>query len=510
MNPKVLLQRNRETLKTKMDARNAATAALAALRGRVDAGESVPDDEIERAIQARGAVDAEIDVLESQAAELRAEISRDEAMERLAGETVPGSGAVVVNPADLAGYTPAGERNQSAAHVSRAVVTSEPRTYTARSNQGRDGVSFFSDAWMARSGDGYDVQGARERLARHDREVRVEGEQVERASTTTTFGSLIVPQYLVDMAAPLLRAGRPVANICNGHELPERGMSLVIPRVTTGTATAVQSAQNTAVQNTDPVVTDLTIPVVTVAGQVDISRQALERGSGMDSLLYADLTRAHAASVDVQVLNGSGTAGQALGILNTAGATQASAYAAPATAATFNLKKAGAIAAVTSQGAGLIARLIVMHPSRWAWLTGQLDSANRPLVVANTMANFNALAVVTKPGQISTDMDPINGAQFIGIDNSGLPVMTDLNIPTAVGTGPEDVVIVGDNAEWHLWEEGSGAPRELRFDQTLGGQLTTKLVVYSYMAFTAARYPGATAKIGGNSTAGNGQIAPTF
>lgn len=517
MGPKERLRLNREALKGKLATRATQTQALETLRGRLESGDTtVTDGDITTAVQAREATDQEIDVLESQAAELQREIDRDEAMERLAGETVPGSGAIPVNPADLQGYRAAGERN--AAHQSRAVVTSEPRTYSERSNifGGEAGrVSFFSDAWRAQTGRGSDVAGARERLARHDREVQVEGEMSERsmdqrASTTSTFGSLVVPQYLTEMVAPLLRAGRPIANICNGHELPDRGMALIIPRVTSGTATGVQATQNTAVQNTDPTVTDLTVPVVTIAGQVDISRQALERGVGIDTLLYQDLARAHAVNVDVQVLNGSGTAGQALGILNTAGASQATAFTAAATGQTYNLKKAGQIAAVSSQGAGLYPRLIAMHPNRWAWLGAQLDSANRPLVVANTIANFNALAVISKPGQISADSDPINGAQFVGVDNSGLPVLTDLNIPTAVGTGPEDIVIVGDNSEWHLWEEGSGLPRELRFDETLAGQLTTKLVVYSYIAFTAGRYPGATGKVGGNSAAGFGLVAPTF
>ena len=62
-----------------------------------------------------------------------------------------------------------------------------------------------------------------------------------------------------------------------------------------------------------------------------------------------------------------------------------------------------------------------------------------------------------------------------------------------------------------LWEDGDGMPRELRFEQTLGNQLTTKLVVYGYAAFTAGRYPTAVGVVGGNAgTAGFGLVAPTF
>ncbi len=100
----------------------------------------------------------------------------------------------------------------------------------------------------------------------------------------------------------------------------------------------------------------------------------------------------------------------------------------------------------------------------------------------------------------------------MGIHSSGLPVLTDLNVPTAVGaaTGGEDLVFASDTTEYHLWEEGDGRPTELKFEQTTGGSLTTKLVVYSYAAFTAGRYPGATGKIGGLDTTTNGQVAPAF
>jgi hypothetical protein len=54
-------------------------------------------------------------------------------------------------------------------------------------------------------------------------------------------------------------------------------------------------------------------------------------------------------------------------------------------------------------------------------------------------------------------------------------------------------------------------PAQLRFEQTLGQNLTTKLVAYGYAAFTAGRYPQAVSRVGGADTAaGNGLVAPTF
>ena len=188
-----------------------------------------------------------------------------------------------------------------------------------------------------------------------------------------------------------------------------------------------------------------------------------------------------------------------LGILQTAGTNQATAFTAAATAATFSSKSAGQLSAVATTRFAP-ATLTVMHPQRWNWLLGQVDSSNRPLAVPVANGPFNAQAVYDQP----TGHGPIVG-YFLG-----LPVVTDPNLPTNIGSGPEDVVIVMRKEDQLLWEDGDGMPRELRFEQTLGNQLTTKLVVYGYAAFTAGRYPASVGKVGGNSAAGFGLVAPTF
>lgn len=480
------LESVRAALNVAITARATAQAGLETVRSN-DASTA---EEITAATAARDAFDTEIDTLTAREATLVADEARSAALEELQNRVQPGAGAQrqMARPGDG--------------------VQREARTYSELTNQ-RDKVSFFQDAYRATVK--FDSQ-ARARIDRHAEEVRVDqAEQFERATTTGSFGGLVVPQYLTDMAAPLLRFGRPLANASNRHQLPDRGMSLIIPRATTGSATAVQATQNSALQNTDMAVTDLTVPVVTIGGQQDVARQALERGDHVDTFIYSDLARAHAANVDNQVINGSGASGQALGIVNTAGIGAATAYGAPPTPTLFNLKVAGQITAVTSAGAGIWAKCLVMHPRRWGWLLGQVDSTGRPIVTANNIANFNAIANVTSPGQISADPDGINGYHFVGIHSSGLPVLTDLNVPSTVGTNSEDLVFASDLTEYHLWEEGSGLPTELKFEQTTGGSLTTKLVVYSYIAFTAGRYPAATGKIGGlDATATWGQVAPTF
>jgi hypothetical protein len=200
-----------------------------------------------------------------------------------------------------------------------------------------------------------------------------------------------------------------------------------------------------------------------------------------------------------------------LGILNTAGINAATLFGAVPGAANFTLKVAGQITAVTSLGAGVSPKLLVAHPRRWGWLTGIVDASNRPVVLANPMGPFNALSTIKAPGLEGSDPDPVSGVTIVGTHSSGLPILTDLNIPITVGTNSEDVVLALDTDQIFLWEDGDGMPNQLSFEQTAGPSLTTTLVVYSYIAFTAGRYPGAVGKLGGlDSTATFGLVAPTF
>lgn len=395
------------------------------------------------------------------------------------------------------------------ARAGGAQVTREERTYTQEKDR-RGEASFFADSFRAVQ---LNNSAAMERLARHGREVEVEREGVQtRATTTSSFAGLVVPQYLIDQYALVLRAGRPLANICNRMPLPDQGMQFLVPRGTTGASAASQATENANVSSTDEVWANVTVNVATIAGQQDISRQSLERGTpGIDQIVYNDLGRAYSAELDRQVANGSGASGQMLGILQTAGINASTAYGAAATPVTFFLKTAGGLNGVASAGTAIAPNVIVMHPRRWYWLSSQVDSANRPLVtpVGEGLQIFNGMAVNTYPGGYSGD-EP-GGARIVGYMH-GLPVIIDTNIPTNVGGGStEDVAIEMDSSQALLWEDGDGMPRQLRFEQTLGNQLTVKLVCYGYAAFTAGRYPVAFSKVGGaDATGANGQQAPAF
>lgn len=475
------LKKLRAALATKLTERKAKAEAITTLRAAIDAQEGDPTDaqiaELRGNVEGRDALDTEIEDLRTQADTLDAEIRGNEAAERM-----------------FAGI-PAVERSHEPARVGR-----EERTYSAEKSA-RGDASFFADSFRAANMGDFNAQ---QRLQRHDAEVRAEGEFTERATTTGSYGSLVIPQYLLDQAAPIARAGRPFANTLNRQQLPEQGMTVVVPRGTTGATEAVQATQNSTVSSTDQVWADLNIPIVTIAGQQDVSRQSLERGyPGLDELVYMDLAGAYAVQLDAQVISGTGSSGQMLGVVNTAGINQASAFGAAATPTTYYSKVAGQVNAVETTRF-MAPTAIVMHPRRWNWLISQVDTQGRPLVVPGANGVMNALGVFNTPIE-TVSSSPVGQLQ-------GLPVITDASIPTGVGTGPEDLTVVYRREDLILWEDlgNAGLPRQLRFEQTLGGQLTVKLVAYNYGAFTAGRYPQSVGVVGGNSAVGFGTTTPAF
>lgn len=355
--------------------------------------------------------------------------------------------------------------------ASPAVVKTEARTYSLNSDH-----SFIADAYAAQiSGD----FAARERLARHMNEERVERRDV----TSANFAGLIVPQYLTDLAAPYARAGRPTADIARKHQLPAAGLTLSISKVTTGSSVAAQT-EGAAVSETNMDDTKLDISVNTYAGQQNVSRQALERGTGVDALVMADLVSAYHTSLNTAVV---------AELLASAGQSVTYTDASP-TVAELYPKLLDAIQKVqTTFFAG--PNVIIMHPRRLAWILAALDSTNRPLAVPAPSA-INPVAL----GQGSVQYGNS------GYSIAGLPVVTDATVSTAQGAGTnQDTIYIGNAQELHLWEQGSGEPMMLRFEQPKGNELDVQMIVYGYAAFTANRYPNAWAQINGT-----GLVTPTF
>jgi len=444
----------------------------------------------DKVVERRDAVKAEMDaVLEAVASEDRTDLTVEETekVDALVEEARSLDTKIEKLKAQADADAKASEIRSSVASVATprvggTTVTRESRTYSERSDS-----SFFKDAYNAQFKSDFSAQ---DRLARHMRE-----EEIERRDVgTPQFDGLVIPQYLIDLAAPLARAGRPFADFAtNKMTLPASGMTLNISRMTTGSSTAVQVTQNDAVSETDVDDTLLTVNVRTIAGQQDMSRQAIERGTGIDVFVTADLIKSWHTTLDSQILNGAGTAGTIKGLRASGG----NAITFTSTAPTVGLlypKLADAIQQIQTNSFTNPTHFI-MHPRRLAFLLAAVDSTNRPLVVPAANGPMNAAGVGAGSSAYGNS----------GYQMMGLPIITDANVGTTYGTTTnQDEIYVVNAGEAHLWEQ-PGSPFTLRYDATGAGSLTLKAVVYGYAAFTAERYPLAASII-----SGSGLSAPTF
>jgi HK97 family phage major capsid protein len=385
------------------------------------------------------------------------------------------------NDAAARDVRPTGVRKPSYDGVAR--IGMEERTYRPDDTRtGRPG--FYRDLAL---GQVFQDPAAGQRLARHAREVEVDGAAgvQMRAIGTGAVAGLTPPQYLVDQFAELARAGRPVASAVTSLPLPEDGMSVNLSRITTGTSTASQASENAAVSQTDADDTLLTVPVNTIAGQQTISRQAVERGTLTEQVLTADLSNSHNTEMDRQVINGSGASGQHLGILGTSGVIGITYTDATPTAGELWPKLVDAVRQVPAQRyAG--ANTLVMNPLGWGWLLSTLDTAGRPLfAVGGSEGAFNTMG----------------GSDTAGYEMSGrmlgCNVIVSGNVPTNLGGGTNETRFIAMRADdQFLWEDAN-APIYIRAEQPSAASLGVLFVVYSYSAFTAGRQPKSVAVVSG-------------
>lgn len=340
----------------------------------------------------------------------------------------------------------------------------------------KHGRSFFADMYAAKQGDLV----AQERLSRHQ---HLELER--RSMSSGTFGGLIPPAYLLELYAKAGRSGRHIVDSLDHQDLPEYGMSIILPRITTGTAAGIQASENSAVSTQDAVETDLTVPVRTIAGYVPVSRQSLERAQYNSEILFEDLVARNFAAFESQAVSGSGSSGQHLGLLNTSGTESVALNSWSVGNLWGALADSVARIAVNVGGLGYQADTVAMHPRRWSAIASSLDTTDRPLLLPASNAMFNALGAgdAAKYG--------FAGSLF------GLKVITSTGIPVNQGAGSnQDVVFVYSSQAHHAFERPED-PITLAFEQQAGSSLTVECIAYSYNAVTWGRYPGAVAVISG-------------
>ena len=384
-----------------------------------------------------------------------------------------------------------------------ASVKHEPRTYGPGSSH-----SYFADFVRASSPQWKGHKAATERLAKHSSEIsavlrdnpasdeamRAKGavydtnrangsEGAEYAMSelrgrfdaetragmdtgSTSGGSFVTPQYFVSDYAPYRQFGRIFIDAANKQSLPDYGMSVYIPAVSNAAGISSQSSQNTGITEQDPTALYLSSALNTLAGQVTVSQQLLDRAGpnfAFDKMVFDQLNRAYAVAVDQYVL------------------TQAIATAGVITATTsftvpYALQKVGQAKAATVNAAGTVlpATHAFFTPSRWEYISTQTNTNGAPYVQPSYAGVFQAIAAGTS-GKPITDGDT-------GYTLGGLNVFEDGNIPLQ---STYDQTIVAHMPEVWVWE-GDLVPRTI--PQTYAQDLSVLLQLYAYVT-CIVRYP---------------------
>lgn len=348
--------------------------------------------------------------------------------------------------------------------------------------------SYFRDLYLSKQkGD----REATDRLSQHSLAVRSEKEKRDITTTDTAGGEFVPPLHLVNEYIAKARAGRITADLCSKFALPPGTDSINFPAITTGTKTAAQATQNTGLQETNLVTAIVTAPVTTIGGIQDVSVQLVEQSPiAFDQVIFSDLIAAQALAVGTSVINDTGGSGTLEGFrsvdtVNTITYTDAS----PTAQETVS-KIADGISQVATKRF-LPADAIVMHPRRWYALASA--AATGFPVVARQNAAVNT---VGQAGETAAE-------GLVG-NILGLPVFIDPNIPTTLGAGTdEDIIIVSRFADAYLFES---TPKAEVFRETLSAEATVRFRLYGYVAFTAERYVGVDTSI----VTGTGLVAPTF
>lgn len=359
----------------------------------------------------------------------------------------------------------------------RITVGEEPKTY----RQTDPNRSFFRDLVAAYVNQ--DTE-SRERLERNNREMAFE--QRDITTSATAGGGFVPPSYLQSYYAEYARESRPFADTVPSSPLNSVGMTITIPRITTGTTvTHIITQNSTAPAETNIVDSNLDVPVVTLAGMQDVSQALFERSDpSIDQIVFNDLRADYDRYLDTQMLSGTGANGQHLGIRAVTSPNTVTYTQATPTAALTTPKVYDAIQQIATNRHAP-AEVIVMHPRRSAWLASNLSSTF-PLF---QVGGLNQAA----------------GTQDIGslISVSGLKVVSDSNVGILYGASTtEDEIYVVRTSDMHLWE----GPLQARVMPEVGsGTLTVRLILHGFSAFASARFAKSITVV-----SGTGLIAPTF
>lgn len=304
---------------------------------------------------------------------------------------------------------------------------------------------------------------AAERLSRHDAQMR------DMSTASTAGGNFVPPIYLGELYESVRRNRRVVVEALPKLPLPPSGDTISIPAFTSGGAMGAQQESN-SVAETDLVSATTSVSVRTYAGQMDVSRQLLDRaeagGQMIDTLIFRELVNAYDASLEADVINGTAAAYKHVGLLQLTNAASVTYTAGTATASDTYSKIISAIATVTAAYKEA-PDTIIMHPRRAAFL--MQPGTNVPIF---QVGNLTSAVGTVQAGLVGTI--------------AGLNVLVTPAMPVNLGSGTDEDRIIVCNLSSLPFMEG---PLNTRVHEgVLSADLEVRLQVWAYSAFASPRY----------------------
>jgi hypothetical protein len=359
----------------------------------------------------------------------------------------------------------------------------EEHVYDSRAPRKATEEKFLEDILKSFMGD----PTATDNLMRHQRQYDTDhpgySERAAGDAKVADFGGptggLVVPEFLTELLQQTPAAGRPFADSLTSRPLPDRGMVVHFPTVTTSTSAAIQAAELNAVSATSIAVTDQSCPVVTFAGQQQLSLQSAQRGLITEECTVASLVQAKNAALDLALIQ-TGT----YGLAAKAGAAHTYVDASPTAAELYPIIVAAAGGIETVMMNRAKPSHILLSPYRFYWLA-QSMTTSWPFISSGA------------PSMSGGSIDP--NSRYGDADRGHLPLglhtVVDANVPLNVG-GNQDYAIVYA-ADDLLFFEDPNKVNLIRAEQASAPNLGLLLVVYSFAAYYFGRVAHDAELIGG-------------
>lgn len=211
------------------------------------------------------------------------------------------------------------------------------------------------------------------------------------AQDTSNAAGILPPAWLTDIV-DFIGVSRPFISAFDQRPLPDSGLTINYPRVTTKPSAAAQSAENAEVSSTATVITNNSVDVDTYGGGESLSVQMVER---TDPGYLAIVMELYAEEMAV-------TANVAAHTAALAAITQTSNIDGTTNTAGQDINAAFANAAKQVHSARLGGPdTLVMGLDVWEWLAGAADSDGRPLFPNSGGSNPVGSAQITGGGMVS-------------------------------------------------------------------------------------------------------------